>query len=445
MAYLYRPVAVKPVPKAATLGTVNGKRVARWTNRRNKAVVAELTADGKKCRVRSPTWWVEYTDHLGERRNAKGYASREATLQLAARLERTAAAVAAGEDAPAPPSPDGPTHLLDHLPAYADHVAAKCSSEKHRAAAVGYVRDIILGAGLTTAEAVDCDRLGAWLARERRRVGTGKDRKRAWSQQTYNHRLAKLNAFGNWLVKRKKARYNPFAGLEGGSVEDDRRHVRRALDHPELVRLVAAARSDPEPFGGLAGPDRAALYTVAAYSGFRAGTLAKLTPESVEWADGLPYRVFNRKQKNKKPHGVPFHPEVAAALAGWLAARPPGRPLWEGWKGWERYGARILRHDLHRARAAYLAEAAGDPAELARRAASDVLVYKDSAGEVFDFHSLRVQFISGLARAGVSEMAARELADHSDPRLTSVIYARWGKGGVLATEVAKLPGLAPPG
>jgi hypothetical protein len=99
----------------------------------------------------------------------------------------------------------------------------------------------------------------------------------------------------------------------------------------------------------------------------------------------------------------------------------------------------MLRHDLEQARTAYLEAAGADAAERARREASDVLLYRDAAGEVFDFHSLRVQFISGLARSGVSQMAATRLADHSDPKLTAVVYARFGKG--LADEVAKLPGL----
>lgn len=442
MAYLFRPLVVKPVPKGATTGTAGGKRVARWTNRKGKAVVAELTADGTRCRVRSPTWWVGFRDERNKPDRARGFASREATLQLAARIEKGVAVRKQGGCAVDLP-PDAPRLLADFLPAYAEHLAAKCQSARHRYEAVANVRDVITGAGLTTPAAVDCDRLMAWLLKEKRRVGKGADRKKAWSAQTLNHRVRKLRAFGNWLLKRKKAAANPFAGLELAGVEDDRRHVRRALDHPELLRLVAAARADPAPYAKMPGPDRAGLYLFAAYTGFRAGTLAALTPESVEWADGLPFRVFNRRQKNKKAHGVPFHPDVAAVLADWLRGRPAGRPLFEGWKGWQRYGARILRHDLGRARAAYLAEAAADPAEQARRAASDVLLYEDAAGEVFDFHSLRVQFVAGLAQAGVALFAACELAGHSDPKLTAKVYARWGKGGILAGEVAKLPGPGP--
>lgn len=434
MAYLYRPVAVKPVPKSATVGVLNGKKVARWTARGGKPVVAELTPDGKKCRARSPTWWVEYTNHLGKRADAKGFRSREATLQLAARLERTARSVEAGEDSP----PDAsPKQLLDYLPAYSEHVAAKCTNELHRHEAVAYVRAVLVGVPLTTPTAVNCDHVAAWLARERKT--------KKWAQQTVNHRVRKLKTFGNWLVKKQKLKFNPFAGLETANPESDRKHVRRAIEHSELLRLVAAARLSTVRVGGLDGRDRAALYLFAAYTGFRISALARLTPEAVEWADGIPFRVFGRRQKNGKPHGVPFHASVGRDLTAWLTARPAGKPLWSGWTTWWRCGARTLRHDMEAARAAYLAEAAGDPAELARRAASDVLVYRDAADEVFDFHSLRVQFVSGLAQAGVSQMAATELAGHSDPKITAAVYARWGRGGALAAEIAKLPGVEPLG
>jgi integrase len=261
-----------------------------------------------------------------------------------------------------------------------------------------------------------------------------------WSQRTYNHRVTKLKAFGNWLVKRKHAKFNPFVGLETANAEADRKHVRRALEHVELLRLIAATRASVKVLNGMTGDDRAALYLTAAYTGFRARGLASLSLRSIEYRDGIPaaFNLTARASKNGKPHTVPLHPDVGRELARWLASRTPREKLWPG-DGWSKHGAKMLRSDLSEARAAYLAEAKDDAAELARRQASDVLLYRDAAGEVFDFHSLRVQFISGLARSGVPLMAAAKLADHSDPRLTAGTYAKWGRE--LDGEVAKLPGL----
>ena len=42
---------------------------------------------------------------------------------------------------------------------------------------------------------------------------------------------------------------------------------------------------------------------------------------------------------------------------------------------------------------------------------------------MFDFHALRHQFVSGLAKAGVNLKTAQELARHHDIKLTMGVYA----------------------
>lgn len=61
---------------------------------------------------------------------------------------------------------------------------------------------------------------------------------------------------------------------------------------------------------------------------------------------------------------------------------------------------------------------AKSPADQLERERSDVLKYRDDAGRVFDFHSLRHQFISNLAQAGVHPKEAQTLARHSTITLT---------------------------
>jgi len=48
--------------------------------------------------------------------------------------------------------------------------------------------------------------------------------------------------------------------------------------------------------------------------------------------------------------------------------------------------------------------------------------YEDEAGRVFDFHALRGQFATSLARSGVTLAAARELMRHSTVELTAKHY-----------------------
>jgi integrase len=56
--------------------------------------------------------------------------------------------------------------------------------------------------------------------------------------------------------------------------------------------------------------------------------------------------------------------------------------------------------------------------------ASDFLRYRDRQGQVADFHSLRVLFISRVVAGGASIKEAQTLARHSTPVLTMNTYSR---------------------
>lgn len=73
---------------------------------------------------------------------------------------------------------------------------------------------------------------------------------------------------------------NPFDALAFGNAETDRRWVRRSLPMPDFERLLAAAKNSKIYVEGISGPDRAALYLLAGFTGLRVGALAQLTPEA---------------------------------------------------------------------------------------------------------------------------------------------------------------------
>jgi integrase len=425
VAHLFRPVTVKPIPRAATVRTVKGRPVACWVARGGRQVAAPLTPDGTRCRVESPTWWVEYTGAGGGACREKGFRDRGATLQLAARLEEKARAVRGGYEAP---DREGPTPLGAHLADFRRHLTDKGCTPAHAHNVLRYVRTAAEGCGLTTPAAVDVAAVARWLAGERDRLG--------WSADGYNRRAGSLRQFGRWLVRTGRAKWNPFEALPGVGAKGAKSRVRRRLDHEHLLFLIATTRASAVDREKLSGPDRAALYLAAAYTGFRRSALRSLTPESFAWDAGVPTSVTVAAawSKSRHRHTVPLHPGVAAELAAWLRGRAPGVKLWRG--GYR--SAEMLAADMADARAAWVA-AGRDREGRADREASDVLLTTDHAGEVFDFHSLRVQYISGLALAGVPLTAAQKLADHSTPVLTANVYGRWGKE--LAGEVAKLPGL----
>ena len=226
--------------------------------------------------------------------------------------------------------------------------------------------------------------------------------------------------FSKWLRDAGRCRDDRLAPLNGKgyNAAADRRHSRRELADGEIVALLRAAEGDGV-VGGMAGPDRAVLYTLAVTTGLRAGELASLTPASLN-LDGTPPVVVVEAERSKRRQRdtQPLPREVAAILRPWLEGREPGEPCF----GFDpKAGAAMVRRDLETARAAWLAEAP-TAAEREARAESDFLRYEAAAG-LADFHALRHSFVSRLVRSGVSPKVAQRLARHSTAELTLSRYS----------------------
>jgi len=220
------------------------------------------------------------------------------------------------------------------------------------------------------------------------------------SVQTRNHYLANLRAFCNWLVREGRLPTNPLAKLRRGNADTDRRHDRRALADEEFGLLLAAATKSEQRIHGLAGPDRAMLYCVAAATGFRVGELAALRPSSFRLDEPLPLVVCRASYaKNGKQAYQPLPPTIVAPLRAYLAGRAEDKTVWPGY--WSQRASELLQADL---------AAAGLPYE--------------TADGFADFHALRALFITGLCRAGVPAHVAQALARHSTPVLTLGVYAK---------------------
>jgi hypothetical protein len=217
---------------------------------------------------------------------------------------------------------------------------------------------------------------------------------------------AKLTASD--LLHRKLTTYNEAT---------DVRRLRRALEIEELARLLSAAREGRRR-SNLSGADRAMLYQVAIGTGFRMRACISLTKASfhVDPRLATPFiRLAARFNKNRKERDQEIRKDLAAALHAWLAGKPDGQ-VWKPSK--HAHLELLMRRDLEKARAAWLAEAGEDRKELERREASSFLLYKDHAGRFADFHSLRHTGISLVVRrAGLK--VGQAWADHSTPLLTA--------------------------
>jgi integrase len=248
------------------------------------------------------------------------------------------------------------------------------------------------------------------------------------SAQTRNHYLKSAKSFTAWLVRDRRTPTDPLLHLSRQNVAVDRRHDRRALSPEEFSALIEAAHSGP-PTEGIVGPDRAMLYTLAAWTGFRKGELGSLTLRSLN-LDGNPptATVAAGFSKRRRDDVQVLHHSLVAQLKAWLATkrrlklteplfpisgRIPG--------GTDRKAHKMIRLDLAAARDKWVNEAK-TAKQRREREKSDFLAYRDHSGRYADFHSLRHTFITQLAQAGISPRMAQTLARHSDIRLTLGVY-----------------------
>jgi integrase len=262
-------------------------------------------------------------------------------------------------------------------------------------------------------------------------LGSGK------STKTVNDYLAAVKRFTRWLRKDGRTASDTMADVAPYSrIKGDERHARRDFSPEELQRLLACTRRSQRVFlDEQSGADRHALYLTACSTGFRAGELASMTPESFDLTNARPVaRVKATCTKNKKEAVQPIPSEVAAVLRAYLAGKAAGENVWPG--QWYRQAAVMIRADLGEARGAWLSEAQ-DARQRAEHEGSDFLAYVDAEGRYGDFHALRHSFITMAGKLGLSAKEHQDLARHSTYKLTER-YAH-SKLYDLSAAVERLP------
>ena len=120
--------------------------------------------------------------------------------------------------------------------------------------------------------------------------------------------------------------------------------------------------------------------------------------------------------KNSQTVALPIAPELAADLAGYVAALEPRKPIFPLPHD---KGAAMLRKDL---------EAAG-------------IAYQDDAGLFFDFHSLRCETATLADAAGVSPRVVQRMMRHSKLEMTGR-YTR-PRAVDMESAASMLPSLRP--
>jgi integrase len=205
--------------------------------------------------------------------------------------------------------------------------------------------------------------------------------------------------------------------------------------------MATARRADREPVKivevverfGMAACARALLYRLAVETGLRAGELRSLTRASftLEGADQS-VTIAAAYAKNRREDTLPLKPETAAVLAKHVADKMPQTQAFTIPP--RQHVAKMFRADLAAVRKAWIA-AAPTAQERIQREQSTRMMYRDDAGLVADFHSLRHSCGSWLLNAGVDMRIVQRIMRHSTITLT---VDRYGKlRGMMGSQSQK--------
>ena len=402
-----------------------------------KPVVRTDPTTGQKIKGKSRKWWGQYKDAQGRLKRTPLAVDRMAAQamlnQIVQRVEREKAGLVD------PTEEQRKRPLTDHLREFEAYLRHRGVSDKQVATSRNQLEKLLAAAKWHWIGDISAGGTVEFL---------GQLRRDGLSAQTHNHYLRAAKQFTRWLVRDRRTPTDPLVHLSRLNVRTDRRHDRRALSDEEFKRLVEAARRGKR-VEGISGPDRAMLYVLAAWTGFRKGELGSLTLRSLNLDDEPPTAtVAACYSKHRREDTQVLHPELVRQLRRWLATKKrlkPDTPLFAisgrvpG--GIERKAYKMIERDLMAARDKWLEEAK-TLKEHTQRLKSDFLCYCDHGGLFADFHSMRHLFITSLERAGLSPKMAQTLARHSDIRLTLGVYTHIDLPDCSAA-IESLPG--PPG
>ena len=277
------------------------------------------------------------------------------------------------------------TAIGTHLDAFERNLAK--NTPKRMTLTMSRVRRVVEGTGCDTISDLDAESVETYLQEllEDDEI----------VHKTYNHYLQAVESFGNWLVATRKSAANPFVGMRRRNTEVDVRHQRRALRSKEFSKLVQSARDSDEEIQCFDGEIGARIYILSYMTGLRRKEIGSLTRRSCRLEDETPTLTVDAAcSKHRRKDVLPLHSELVAMLGEWLKGLGPDEALFP--KLERRRTWLMVKKDLERVG----------------------IAYKTEEG-IADFHAAgRHTHISKLFRSGATLVEAKELARHSDVKMT---------------------------
>lgn len=355
--------------------------------------MASITKLSRNRGKKGAPYYIQFYDHNGKRRTTKGCSDKGVTEAKAAKIEtiveRIKLGLAKEQELESLLGHDQSDAWATHLKAFEAGLKRKGNTAKHVRLTVGRIELVLEGSGFSTLSDFDGDDAETFLTEHCQEEDLG--------PRTYNHYLQAIDAFGNWLAhpKRRILERNPFAGIARRNAQTDVRHARRALTEAEMALLLSTARQSRYKVQRYDGETRARIYLLSYMTGLRKGEIASLTPQSFKLeAEHPTVTVEAKHSKHRKKDVLPLHVELVPEIRRWIEAIATDAPLFPLLA--KRKAYKMIQRDL---------EECGIP-------------YETEEG-LADFHAAgRHTHITGLLKNGVSLVEARELARHSDVRMT---------------------------
>lgn len=372
-----------------------------------KHIVTTDPKTGERVNGKSKKWWGRFRDELGIDRRVPLATDKLAAQAMLNELVKKSELRAAGVLDRYDEHRKQPISV--HLQEFANQLKARGGTPLHTATVLACCQKILAGCKVRTTSDLNSSRVQTFLA-DLRESGL--------STQTSNHYLRAIKQFSRWLVKDRRAGEDPLAFLAMLNVKTDRRHDRRPLTDAEFTKILTVAQNGPVVHK-MAGPDRAMLYAVAAYTGLRASELASLTRECFRLEDEPPtVTVLAAYSKHRRQDVLPLHASLVAMLRPWLEPKVVGQRVWPGNWAAAKLAGKMLQRDLQVAEVPYV----------------------DERGLYADFHALRHTFITNMVKSGVNPKTAQLLARHSTIDLTMNVYTTLTVQD-QAAALAALPGV----
>ena len=347
MAQVIKIVTTKLLPKGAE--TVQ-KGIARFfvIRRAGKPVLCPLTPCGTKYRIESKKWYAQYNGIDGKVKRRPAFTDKSASLKLAEELEKRAAMRRMGCAGSSETLFElSVSELIDR---FAKYLASKNNTPDYCKMTDGRIKKLCNGANIRIWGQITPTRVLGWLSLQREAGAMG--------IKTSNYYLVAMKELCNWAVNESIALENPLRSAKAMNAEGDVRRRRRAISADEFVHLIEAARKG-RPIQGMNGPERALLYVVAAWTGFRRSELASLTVSQLQLTGDEPtITVSAAYSKRRRRDVIPLHLSVAALVRSWLELNPkaPGDRVFalSSSNGYVRRTSKMMSIDLTAARSAWI-------------------------------------------------------------------------------------------